>query len=63
MLKRLDETGKITRASHIKSTHYKFGFGYVRLLQDVENSKYLLCLFAERIKDCNIQNWLMSLQR
>ena len=61
MLKRLKEAGKTTWASPIKSLLFKFGFGYVWLSQDVGNSKYLLCLFAERIKDCYLQDWLSKL--
>ena len=40
---------------------FKFGFGYVWLSQDVGNSKYLLCLFPERIKDCYFQDWLSKI--
>lgn len=61
MLKRLDETGKITWASHIKEMLFKFGFGYVWLAQEVGNSKYLLYLFSERIKDCYFQDWLSKI--
>ena len=41
MLKRLDEGGKTTWASQIKSILFRFGFGYVWISQDVGNSKYL----------------------
>ena len=61
MLKRLDETGKITWANHVKDMLFKFGFGYVWLAQDVGNSKYLLCLFSQRIKDCFFQDWLAKI--
>ena len=58
MLKRLDESGKTTWASHIKSMLFRFGFGYIWISQDVGNSKLLMHLFTERLKDCYFQEWL-----
>lgn len=57
MLKLLDESGKIAWESHIKSMLFHFGFGYVWISQEVGNSKYLLYLFSERLKDCHSQDW------
>ena len=58
MLKRLDESGKTTWASHIKSMLFRFGFGYIWISQDVGNSKLLTHLFTEGLKDCYFQEWL-----
>ena len=61
MLKRLDEVGKITWASHVKEMLYKYGFGYVWIAQDVGNSKQLLGLFTQRLKDCFLQDWFAKI--
>ena len=58
MLKRLDGSGKTTWASPIKSMLFRFGFGYIWISQDVGNSKLLMHLFTERLKDCYFQEWL-----
>ena len=36
MLKRLDDAGKITWATHVKDMLFKFGFGYVWLAQEIK---------------------------
>ena len=63
MLKRLDEGGKTTWASQIKSILFRFGFGYVWISQDEGNSKYLLYMFSERLKDCYFQDWLSKINQ
>ena len=40
---------------------FKFGFGYVWLAQEVGNSKYLVYLFSQRLKDCYLQDWLANI--
>ena len=55
---KLVETEKKTLASRVKDMLFKFGFGYELLAHDVGNSKYLLCLFSQRIRYCYFQDWL-----
>ena len=55
MLKRLDEVGKITWASHVKEMLYYYGFGYVWIAHDVGSSKQFLGLFTQRLKDYYLQ--------
>ena len=57
MLYRLDEVGRYTWASEVKSILLSFGFGYVWFSQTVGNSLMFMSKFKQRIKDCFVQNW------
>ena len=57
MLYRLDEAGRYTWASEVKSILLSFGFGYIWFSQTVGNSLMFMSEFKQRIKDCFMQNW------
>ena len=60
-VKKIRRGWQITWASHVKEMLYKYGFGYVWIAQDVGNSKQLLGLFTQRLKDCFLQDWFAKI--
>ena len=57
MLHNLDESNRITWASHIKNLLFRFGFGYVWISQDVGDETYFMYVFKQRILDNALQDW------
>ena len=53
----MTDADKITRATHIKSLLFEFGFGYAWIAHEIGNKRHFLNLFKRRIKDISIQNW------
>jgi hypothetical protein len=57
MLVSLDDAGKVTWATHIKTLLYHFGFGYVGISHEVGNAQHVCIVFTQRIHDCYFQEW------
>ncbi len=57
MLKRLDEVGRTTWATKVKTLLYKYGFGYVWLAHEVGDIRAFMLLFKQRLIDCMTQDW------
>ena len=55
ILKLLDEAGRQTWASKVRSLLYKYGFGYVWVAQEVGN--VFIEQFKLRLTDCMKQTW------
>ena len=53
MLKRQDDSGKVTWDTHVKHILYFNGFGYVWITGEVGNIEQVMCLFSTRLKDCS----------
>ena len=62
MLKNLDEAGRTTWASHIKSLIFEHGFGYAWIAQEIGDIDFFLKLFKRRLKDISFQKWLSKVQ-
>jgi hypothetical protein len=56
MLRRLDELGRITWATHVKQLLFQYGFGYVWIYGDVGDINMFMQQFTSRLKDCCKQN-------
>ena len=56
MLRRLDESGRTTWATHIKHLLFRFGFGFVWITNEVGDSVSFLKIFSQRLCDCAKQN-------
>ena len=56
MLRSLDESGRITWATHIKQLLFQFGFGYAWLANEVCDTIAFTKLFKIRVVDCAVQN-------
>jgi len=56
MLRSLDESGRITWATHIKQLLFRFGFGYAWLANEVGDTIAFTKLFKIRVVDCAVQN-------
>ena len=57
MLYNLDNNGRHTWVSDVKSLLCTFGFGYVWLSQTVGDISAFMFKFKQTIKDCFMQNW------
>ena len=57
MLKRYDEMGRKTWATHIKHLLYTFGFGYVWEEQGVGDVEAFIHIFKQTVTDCSGQEW------
>ena len=57
MLKMLDEAGKQTWGSKVRSLLYKCGFGYVWVAQEVGTVNAFKEQFKLRLTDCMKQTW------
>ncbi|MEW8544974.1 MAG: reverse transcriptase family protein, partial [Candidatus Thiodiazotropha sp.] len=57
MLRSLDEAGRTTWASHIRSLLFEHGFGYVWVANTVGDANRFIKIFKQRIKDISVQNW------
>ena len=57
MLKSLDEAGRHTWASNVRSLLYMYGFGYAWIAQEIGNEKIFVSQFKVRLTDCMKQNW------
>lgn len=62
MLRSLDEAGRITWASHIRSLLFEHGFGYVWVANTVGDANRFIKVFKQRIKDISVQNWKSRLE-
>ena len=62
-LKVLDDHGKTTWATHIKSLLLTHGYGYVWQQQGVGNPKLFLCGFKQRLQDVARQQWHANIQQ
>ena len=56
MLKSLDEAGRHTWASNVRSLLYIYGFGYAWIAQEIGNEKIFVSQFKVRLTDCMKQN-------
>ena len=63
MLRSLEESGRITWASKIKSLLFKHGFGFVWISNEVGDSKTFIKLFKQRIVDITLQNWQAKINK
>lgn len=61
MLKDLDEKGKQTWASKVRTVLFQYGFGYVWIEQSVGNRNAFLKEFRQRLTDCFQQDWSAKL--
>ena len=61
IIKRLDDIGKITWASHVKIILFSNGFGHVWLAQEVANEDIFLSMLSTRIRDAAKQNWYSNI--
>ena len=57
MIRSLEESGRITWASKIRSLLFKHGFGFVWISNEVGDSKTFIKLFKQRIINITLQNW------
>ena len=55
LLRRLDDLGRTTWATHIKRLLFQYGFGYVWLNEDVCDFSIFLSQFKQRLIDCSYQ--------
>ena len=60
LLTRLDEAGRINRATIVKNMLFMYGFGYVWVAQEVGNIDLFLWQFHQRLKQCLSQDWYSS---
>ena len=57
MLRSLDEAGRVTWATHIRTLLFEHGFGYVWISNTIGDANQFIDIFTKRIKDISIQNW------
>ena len=57
MLRSLDEAGRTTWASHVRTLLFTHGFGYVWVANTVGDANRFISIFLQRMKDISIQNW------
>ncbi|MEW8544973.1 MAG: reverse transcriptase family protein [Candidatus Thiodiazotropha sp.] len=57
MLRNLDENGRITWASKVRELLFRYGFGYVWVVEDVGNVNLFMKTFKQRLIDCSSQDW------
>ena len=62
MMKTLEESGRITWATHVQNMLFRYGFGYVWISHDVGDIHYFIKVFKQRLIDCFSQNWDESVQ-
>jgi hypothetical protein len=58
MLKNLDDMGRFTWATHIKTILYQYGFGYVWIAEEIGDINRFMSEFKKRLKDCARQSIL-----
>ncbi len=63
MLKRMDERGKHTWATDIKTVLYKFGFGAAWMNQGVGDERLFVAQLVQVIKDCSQQEWYSEIHQ
>ena len=56
MLRQLDESGRTTRATHVKMLLFNYFFGYVWLHGHVGDIDMFMTIFIQNFKDCCKQN-------
>ena len=57
VLKELDDFGRKTWATNVRTLLYRYGFGHVWFAQGVGQNDLFIQKFVQRIKDCYIQDW------
>ena len=57
VLKRLDEVGRVTWATHVRTLLCIYGFAYAWQNQGVGNDKHFISLFKDRLRDNLMQEW------
>ena len=57
MVKSLDERGRVTWATQVKTLLANYGFYFVWLEQGVGDEKMFLSAFKEQLRDCCKQDW------
>ena len=61
MLRQIDESGRITWASKVKTSLFENGFGYAWIADEIGNQDFFLKLFKQRLKDIYLQKWNSNL--
>ena len=56
MLRNLDENERMTWASKIRELLFRYGFGYVWVVEDVGNISLFMKTFKQRLIDCRNQD-------
>ena len=62
MLRRLDESGRNTWASVVKTLLYEHGFGFAWLNDGIGYPNNFIKCFKQRLKDCSMQYLQMKIQ-
>lgn len=57
LLKRLDDAGRTTWASHVKHLLFQYGFGFVWVSQDFGDLDLFMYNIKQRLRDCLTQDW------
>jgi len=57
MLKSIDDAGRISWATKVKSILFTYGFGYVWISQEIGDCDMFIIFFRSRLIDCFTQNW------
>ena len=57
MLKALDEADSQNWASKVRNLLFTYGFGYIRIAQDVGDIGMFISQFQQRLTDCMTQRW------
>ena len=63
MLRQIDESGRITWASKVKTLLFENGFGYAWIADEIGNQDFFLKLFKQRLKDIYLQKWNSNLNK
>jgi hypothetical protein len=61
MLYLMDQNGKTNWVTKVKNLLFKYGFGYVFIMQEIGNSKLFMLNFKNRILDCSAQEWASNI--
>ena len=57
MLKKLDEQNRPNWVTDVKNLLFRYGFGFVWIVQEVGDKDSFLHEFRQRLIDCSIQEW------
>jgi hypothetical protein len=61
MLHEMDANGKINWVTEVKNLLFKYGFGYVFVMQEVGNIDLFINIFKNRLLDCAFQEWTSNI--
>lgn len=56
MLRDLDQTGRVTWATHVRGLLFQFGFGYAWLANEIGDISSFCVMFKQRVRDCAMQH-------